>query len=82
MFAFGRFPVTEGKTYDVVVKPGPQFTPLLRASPSIEVGVATAAPSVGLAFSESLSKPIALVLCGFGVIILAIALWYHHAVRR
>jgi hypothetical protein len=78
-FSFGSFPVTEGRTYEVVVELGPRFAPLLRASPSVEVDVATAAPSVGLAFSESLSKPIALVFCGLGLIILAIALWCHHA---
>lgn len=76
-FIFESFPVTGGRTYEVVVELGPQFAPLLRASPSVEVDVATTAASVGLAFSESLARPMAWVLCGLGVIFLFIALWYH-----
>jgi hypothetical protein len=80
-FIFGSFPVTRGRTYEVVVELGPQFAPLLRASPSVEVDVATAAVGVGLAFSESLAKSMAWVLCGLGVIVLFIALRYHHPGR-
>jgi hypothetical protein len=46
-FSFGRFPVTTGRTYEVVVELGPRFAFLLPASPSIGVNVATAAPVLG-----------------------------------
>jgi hypothetical protein len=80
-FIFESFPVIKGRTYEVVVELGPQFAPLLRASPSVEVDVASTAASVGLAFSESLAKSMAWGFCGLGVIVLLIALWYHHAGR-
>lgn len=78
-FIFESFPVVKGKMYEVVVEIGPRFVPLLRASPAVEVGVAATAASVGLAFSESFDKWMAWGLCGFGVIVLFVALWYHHA---
>jgi hypothetical protein len=81
-FSFGSFPVKAGRTYEVVVELGPRFAFLLPASPSAGVDVATAAPSVGLALIkdiEPIFKRIAWALCGLGMIVLAIALWYHHA---
>jgi hypothetical protein len=84
-FSFGSFPVKAGRTYEVVVELGPRFAFLLPASPSVGVDVATAAPSVGLALNkniEPLFNRIAWALCGIGLIVLAIALWYHHAWSR
>jgi hypothetical protein len=80
-FAFGTFPLTAGKTYDVVVDVGPQFAPLLQASPSVEVDVASATASVGLAFSRSLGPTITWVIGALGGLVLGVALWYQHAGR-
>ena len=66
-------------TNHLVVRLGLQFAPMLRASPSVEVDVATAAPSLGLALRKSLSEPVAWGFGGLGAITLAIALWYHHS---
>jgi hypothetical protein len=75
-FSFGSFPVKAGRTYEVMVDVGPRFAPLLRASPSVEVNVATATASVGLAFSTPLGRAITRVTGALGAIVLAIALWY------
>jgi hypothetical protein len=76
LFGLGKFPVTAGRTYDVVVDVGPEFAPLLRAAPWVEVAVATATASVGLAFAESLGNTAAWVVGTLGAAVLGIALWY------
>ncbi len=49
---FGVFPARAGHVYVVVASLGPEFERLLLASPQLEVGVASALPSVGLAWGR------------------------------
>jgi hypothetical protein len=76
-FAFGTFPVTAGKRYDVAVEVGPGFTPLLRARPAVEVSVATATASVGLAFARPIAVAVRWVVAALGLVALAAGAWYH-----
>jgi len=80
-FTFGTFPVKAGSTYDVAVDVGPGLRPLLHAAPSVEVGVAAATTSVGLALGESFREMAAWLIGAIGVGVLAAALWYHRPWR-
>jgi hypothetical protein len=82
-FGFGTFPATANRVYDVVVDVGPRFEPFLRASPKVEVSVATATASVGLALSRSLGRTLTWGMGVFGAAVLGIAVWYQrHGVGR
>jgi hypothetical protein len=80
-FVFGTFPATAGRTYEVVVEVGPGFAPLLGASPWVEVRVATATASVGLALGRSLAGTIGWLAGALGAVALAIAVWSQHSGR-
>ena len=62
---FGEFPAVAGRTYAVEATPGASFQAWTRASPSIEVGVNSAGPSVGLPWVKEFSRPIAIILASF-----------------
>jgi hypothetical protein len=70
---FGGFPARAGRRYAIRISPGPEFEPLLRASPTLKVGVANAAASVGLALNRAVTGPAAycLGLLGGGLMIVA-----------
>ena len=71
---FGTFPAQTGRTYRVQILPGPNFERVLRVSPTLEVGVASATASVGLAFSRAFAVPIGQVfaLLGSGCLLAAV----------
>lgn len=73
--SFGSFQAVAGHVYQVHVTPGPEFSKWTRAQPSIEVGVNTAAPSVGLAWSRALDRPFVFIFSCFGLMFLAGTIW-------
>jgi len=81
-FTFGTFPAKAGRTYSLVVDVGPRFEPLLQVGPSVEVGVATASASVGLAFADSFRRSMACGVGTLGAVTLVMAAWYQHAKGR
>jgi hypothetical protein len=75
-FGFGTFPASANRAYDVVVDVGPRFRPFLRASPTVEVSVASATASVGLALSRPLGRALTWGMGVLGAVVLGIAVWY------
>ena len=76
---FGEFPAVAGHTYSVEAIPGAAFKAWTRAAPSIEVGVNSAGPSIGLPWVKEFSRPSAIVLEIFGLAFLGGFIW---AIRR
>jgi hypothetical protein len=73
--AFGEFQAVAGRKYQVEARPGPSFGQWSQAKPLLEVGVNSPHPSIGLAITKELDRPIALVFASFGLLFLGGAIW-------
>jgi len=71
-FIFGEFPAHAGHVYSVETFLGPDFDKFLAATPLLEVGVASASTSVGLAWGRDLYTPAVSIFGLVGVIALAL----------
>ena len=66
-FGFGKFPALAGHTYEIEFRRGPGFGVLLTASPVMAVSVGEAGPSIGLAWSAGLGRPMAFIFVVIGL---------------
>ena len=73
--AFGEFPAVAGHTYAFEATPDTAFQAWTHAAPSVEVGVNSAGPSVGLPWEKEFSRPLTIILAGLGLTFLGGAIW-------
>jgi len=73
--AFGEFRAVAGHVYQLEARPGPSFEKWAATQPSLEVGVHSPGPSLGLPWVKEFNRPIAIVLASLGLLFLGGAWW-------
>lgn len=81
-FEFGDFPAKAGHMYVLEASFGPDFERFLRAGPSIQIGVAAATASVGLALGHSLAPAVQYSFVVVGLIFLGCAVMVSRKSRK